>query len=40
LHTALAGGPLLDAVLDLIVLAAFAVVLFALAVRVLAQRLD
>jgi ABC-2 type transport system permease protein len=40
LHTALAGGPLLDAALDLLVLVAFAVILFGLAVRVLAQRLD
>jgi len=40
LRAALAGGSLADATLDLLVLAAFAVVLFALAVRVLAQRLD
>jgi ABC-2 type transport system permease protein len=40
LRTALAGGALADAVLDLVALAAFATALFALAVRVLAQRLD
>ncbi|MBC8448071.1 MAG: ABC transporter permease [Chloroflexi bacterium] len=40
LHTALAGGSPLEAALDLLILGAFAVVLFALAVRVLARRLD
>ncbi len=40
LRAALSGGSLQRAALDLIVLAAFAVVLFALAVRVLAQRSD
>jgi len=40
LRAALAGGSWADAMLDLAALAAFAVVLFALAVRVLAQRLD
>ncbi len=40
LHTALAGGPLANAVLDLVALAAFATALFALAVHILAQRLD
>lgn len=40
LHTALTGGSWAGAALDLAALAAFAVVLFALAVRALAQRLD
>jgi len=40
LRTALGGGSLLDAALDLLVLTAFATLLFALAVRVLARRLD
>jgi ABC-2 type transport system permease protein len=40
LRAALAGGSWADIMLDLVALAAFAVVLFALAVRVLAQRLD
>jgi len=40
LRTALAGGSSLEAALDLLALGAFAVVLFALAVRVLARRLD
>ena len=40
LRLALQGGSFAEAVLDLIVLSTFAVVLFALAVRVLARRLD
>ncbi|MDH7486821.1 MAG: ABC transporter permease [Anaerolineae bacterium] len=40
LHAALAGGSSPEAALDLLILAVFAIVLFALAVRVLAQRLD
>jgi ABC-2 type transport system permease protein len=40
LRAALIGGGLADAALDLVVLIAFAVILFVLAVRVLAQRLD
>jgi ABC-2 type transport system permease protein len=40
LRVAYAGGPLATAALDLAVLAAFAAVLFVLAVRVLARRLD
>jgi ABC-2 type transport system permease protein len=40
LRLALHGGSLAEAALDLIVLAAFAAVLFALAVRVMARRLD
>jgi ABC-2 type transport system permease protein len=40
LRAALSGGSPLQATLDLAALAAFAVVLFALAVRTLAQRLD
>jgi ABC-2 type transport system permease protein len=40
LRAALSGGSPVQAVLDLAALAAFAVVLFALAVRVLVQRLD
>lgn len=40
LRAALAGGALADAALDLLVLAAFGVSLFALAVRTLARRLD
>jgi len=40
LRVAYAGGPLVAAGLDLAVLLAFAVVLFVLAVRVLARRLD
>ncbi len=40
LRLAMTGGSLADAVLDLLALAAFAVVLFLLAVRVLARRLE
>jgi len=40
LRLALQGGSLAEAALDLIVLAAFAGVLFALAVRVMARRMD
>jgi ABC-2 type transport system permease protein len=40
LRAALSGGPLSHAALDLAVLAAFAAVLFLLAVRILAQRLE
>jgi ABC-2 type transport system permease protein len=40
LRAALAGGPFVHAALDLAVLAAFAAVLFVLAVRVLARRLE
>ena len=39
-RAALAGGAVLDSALDLIVLAAFAAVLFVLAVRLLERRLD
>src|SRR3990170_4182573 len=40
LRLALRGGSLVDGALDLIVLAAFTAVLFALAVRVMARRID
>jgi ABC-2 type transport system permease protein len=40
LRAALSGGPVRQAALDLAVLAAFALVLFALAVRVLARRFE
>jgi ABC-2 type transport system permease protein len=40
LRVALSGGSLTVAVLDLIVLAAFTIILFALAVRIMARRMD
>jgi ABC-2 type transport system permease protein len=40
LRLAMTGGSLDDAVLDLLALSAFAVVLFLLAIRVLARRLE